>query len=155
MALNISAWSIRRPLPAVVLSIILLLLGWSSFMRLPVTRLPTADIPVISVIVSQFGAGPSELESQVTKYIEDSVSGVEGVRHIASQIIDGVSVTTTAIAPKQGSSAAPVVTGADGGVAGAHLDASLASAFRTSDWARTAPGRFTTECRSFWIAQTS
>jgi hydrophobe/amphiphile efflux-1 (HAE1) family protein len=94
MALNISAWSIRRPLPAVVLSIILLLLGWSSFMRLPVTRLPTADIPVISVIVSQFGAGPSELESQVTKYIEDSVSGVEGVRHIASQITDGVSVTT-------------------------------------------------------------
>jgi hydrophobe/amphiphile efflux-1 (HAE1) family protein len=94
MALNISAWSIRRPLPAIVLSIILLLLGWSSFMRLPVTRLPTADIPVISVIVSQFGAGPSELETQVTKYIEDSVSGVEGIRHIASQITDGVSITT-------------------------------------------------------------
>ncbi len=94
MALNISAWSIRQPLPSVVLSIILLLLGWSSFMKLPVTRLPAADIPVISVVVSQFGAGPSELESQVTKYVEDSVSGVEGVRHIASQITDGVSVTT-------------------------------------------------------------
>ncbi len=94
MALNISAWSIRRPLPSVVLSIILLLLGWVSFMRLPITRLPAADIPVISVVVSQFGAGPSELEAQVTKYIEDSVSGVEGVRHIASQITDGLSVTT-------------------------------------------------------------
>ena len=94
MALNISAWSIRQPLPSVVLSIILLLLGWSSFMKLPVTRLPAADIPVISVVVSQFGAGPSELESQVTKYVEDSVSGVEGVRHIASQITDGLSVTT-------------------------------------------------------------
>jgi multidrug efflux pump subunit AcrB len=94
MALNISAWSIRQPLPSVVLSIILLLLGWSSFMRLPVTRLPAADIPVISVVVSQFGAGPSELEVQVTKYIEDSVSGLEGVRHIASQVTDGLSVTT-------------------------------------------------------------
>jgi hydrophobe/amphiphile efflux-1 (HAE1) family protein len=94
MALNISAWSIRRPLPAVVLSIILLILGWVSFVKLPVTRLPAADIPVISVAVSQFGAGPSELEAQVTKYIEDSVSGVEGVRHIASQITDGLSVTT-------------------------------------------------------------
>jgi multidrug efflux pump subunit AcrB len=94
MAINISAWSIRQPLPSVVLSIILLLLGWSSFMKLPVTRLPAADIPVISVVVSQFGAGPSELESQVTKYVEDSVSGVEGVRHIASQITDGMSVTT-------------------------------------------------------------
>ncbi len=94
MALNISAWSIRQPLPSVVLSIILLLLGWASFMKLPITRLPAADIPVISVVVSQFGAGPSELEVQVTKYVEDSVSGVEGVRHIASQISDGMSVTT-------------------------------------------------------------
>ena len=77
-----------------VLSIILLLLGWVSFMRLPITRLPAADIPVISVVVSQSGAGPSELEAQVTKYIEDSVSGVEGVRHITSQISDGMSITT-------------------------------------------------------------
>jgi hydrophobe/amphiphile efflux-1 (HAE1) family protein len=94
MAVNISAWSIRRPLPSVVLSLTLLILGWASFMRLPVTRLPATDIPVISVIVTQFGAGPSELEVQVTKYIEDSVSGVDGVRHISSQITDGMSVTT-------------------------------------------------------------
>ena len=94
MALNISAWSIRRPLPAIVLSIILLLLGWVSFMRLPVTRLPAADIPVISVVVTQFGAGPSELEAQGTKFIEDSVSGVNGVQHIESKITDGVSVTS-------------------------------------------------------------
>src|SRR3954453_12096042 len=94
MAVNISAWSIRQPLPAIVLSVILLFLGWSSFMRLPVTRLPNADIPVISVVVSQFGSAPAELEAQVTKTIEDGVSGVEGVRHIASQITDGVSVTT-------------------------------------------------------------
>lgn len=94
MALNISAWSIRRPLPSIVLSIILLVLGWTSFARLPVTRLPNADIPVISVAVTQFGAAPAELESQVTKTIEDGVSGVEGVRHIASSISDGISVTT-------------------------------------------------------------
>jgi hydrophobe/amphiphile efflux-1 (HAE1) family protein len=94
MALNISAWSIRQPLPSIVMSIILLVLGWASFMKLPVTRLPSADIPVVSVIVTQFGAAPSELESQVTKTIEDAVSGVEGVRHISSSITDGVSVTT-------------------------------------------------------------
>jgi hydrophobe/amphiphile efflux-1 (HAE1) family protein len=94
MALNISAWSIRNPLPSVVFSIILLILGWVSFTKLAVTRLPSADIPVISVAVSQFGAAPAELESQVTKTIEDAVSGVEGVRHIASQITDGLSVTT-------------------------------------------------------------
>ena len=94
MALNISAWSIRNPLPSIVFSIILLVLGWVSFTKLAVTRLPNADIPVISVAVSQFGAAPSELESQVTKTIEDGVSGVEGVRHISSSITDGLSVTT-------------------------------------------------------------
>jgi len=94
MALNISAWSIRHPLPATVFSIILLVLGWLSFTKLAVTRLPNADIPVISVAVSQFGAAPAELESQVTKTIEDGVSGVEGVRHISSSITDGLSVTT-------------------------------------------------------------
>jgi hydrophobe/amphiphile efflux-1 (HAE1) family protein len=94
MALNISAWSIRNPLPSVVFSIILLILGWVSFTKLAVTRLPSADIPVISVAVSQFGAAPAELESQVTKTVEDAVSGVENVRHITSQITDGLSVTT-------------------------------------------------------------
>src|SRR5690242_13651450 len=94
MALNISAWSIRNPLPSIVFSIILLVLGWVSFTKLAVTRLPSADIPVISVAVAQFGAAPAELESQVTKVIEDGVSGVEGVRHISSSITDGLSVTT-------------------------------------------------------------
>jgi multidrug efflux pump subunit AcrB len=94
MALNISAWSIRNPLPSVVFSIILLIVGWMSFTNLAVTRLPSADIPVISVAVAQFGAAPAELEAQVTKTIEDGVSGVEGVRHIASSITDGLSVTT-------------------------------------------------------------
>jgi hydrophobe/amphiphile efflux-1 (HAE1) family protein len=94
MAINISAWSIRNPLPPVVFSIILMVLGWLSFTKLAVTHLPSADIPVISVAVAQFGAAPTELESQVTKIIEDGVSGVEGVRHITSQITDGLSVTT-------------------------------------------------------------
>src|SRR6201990_666558 len=94
MAMNISAWSIRNPLPSVVFSIILLVLGWISFTKLAVTRLPNADIPLISVAVSQFGAAPAELESQVAKTIEDGVSGVEGVRHIMSSITDGLSVTT-------------------------------------------------------------
>src|SRR4051812_41151243 len=80
MALNISAWSIRNPLPSIVFSIILLILGWVSFGKLAVTRLPSADIPVISVAVSQFGAAPAELESQVTKTVEDAVSGAAGAR---------------------------------------------------------------------------
>ncbi len=89
-----SSWAIRRPLPSILISVILLILGWLSFGKLPITRLPSADIPIISVVVAQFGAAPAELEAQVTKTIEDGVSGVEGVRHIASLVTDGVSVTT-------------------------------------------------------------
>ncbi|RVU14943.1 efflux RND transporter permease subunit [Methylobacterium oryzihabitans] len=94
MSLNVSSWAIRRPLPSILISLILLILGWTSFTKLPITRLPSADIPIISVAVAQFGAAPAELETQVTKTVEDGLSGVEGVRHISSTITDGISVTT-------------------------------------------------------------
>jgi len=94
MAVNISAWSIRQPLPSIVGAIVIMLLGWIAFNKLPITRLPNVDIPVVSVTIIQFGAAPAELESQVTKTIEDAVSGVAGVRHILSSITDGVSNTT-------------------------------------------------------------
>ena len=93
MALNVSAWSIRRPLPAIVVSAIFILLGAINFGALPITRLPNVDIPIVSVSVAQFGAAPSEMNDEVTKPIEDAVSGVEGVRHIISNITDGLSVT--------------------------------------------------------------
>lgn len=94
MALNVSAWSIRKPLPGIVLAVIIVLLGLQGFSKLPITRLPNVDLPIVSVVVTQFGAAPSELESQVTKEIEDAASGVEGVKHIDSSVSDGISVTT-------------------------------------------------------------
>ncbi|PWB66338.1 MAG: ABC transporter permease [Bradyrhizobiaceae bacterium] len=94
MAVNISAWSIRRPLPSIVMAAAILALGMLSFMNLPITRMPNVDAPVISVTVFQFGAAPAELESQVTKVIEDAVSSVAGAHHITSLITDGLSNTT-------------------------------------------------------------
>jgi multidrug efflux pump subunit AcrB len=94
MALNVSAWSIRYPTPAILFSLVMLLLGWVSFSKLPITRLPNADIPVISAVVVAFGTAPAELEPQVTRPIEDAVAGIEGVHNILSTITDGVSATT-------------------------------------------------------------
>ena len=94
MSFNISSWAIKRPLPSILVSLILLTLGWISFQRLPITRMPNADIPVITVVVTQFGSGPAEIEREVTRTIEDGLAGVEGVRHISSVINDGVSLTT-------------------------------------------------------------
>ncbi len=93
MAVNISAWSIRHPLTPIVVSGAIVALGFLSFGKLPITRMPNVDAPVISVVVTQFGAGPVELETKVTRYIEDAVSSIEGVRHINSTITDGVSAT--------------------------------------------------------------
>jgi multidrug efflux pump subunit AcrB len=94
MAYNFSAASIRRPVPALVLFTVLMLLGLSSFSKLPITRFPNIDVPVISVTITQSGAAPSELETQVTKKVEDAVAGIAGMKHIFSNVTDGMSNTT-------------------------------------------------------------
>ena len=93
MRLNISAWSIRKPIPALVLFAVLTLLGVYTFQNLSITRFPNIDVPVVSVTVTQSGASPSELESQVTKRVEDAVANITGVKHVVSTITDGSSST--------------------------------------------------------------
>ncbi|MGH6815084.1 MAG: efflux RND transporter permease subunit [Hyphomicrobiaceae bacterium] len=93
MNANISAWSIRRPVPALVLFLVLIVLGWFSFDKLPVTRFPNIDVPIVQVRVYQSGAAPSELETQVAKKIEDAVAGVTGVKHITSTVTEGSALT--------------------------------------------------------------
>ncbi len=94
MALNVSALSIRRPLPAIVFALVMLALGAVSFAKLPITLLPNVDPPIVSVVVTEFGATPSQLESQVTRKIEDAVASVAGIRHVTSSVSDGISATT-------------------------------------------------------------
>ncbi len=93
MNLNISAWSIRRPVPSLVLFMVLMTLGVLSFKALPVTRFPNIDVPVIQAQILQAGAAPAELETQVTKRVEDAIAGITGVKHISSTITEGVSQT--------------------------------------------------------------
>ena len=90
---NISAWSIRRPVPSLVLFMVLIALGYVSFGQLPITRFPNIDVPIVQVRVYQSGAAPSELEVQVTKKIEDAIAGVNGVKHQTSTVTEGSSVT--------------------------------------------------------------
>jgi hydrophobe/amphiphile efflux-1 (HAE1) family protein len=94
MQLNVSAWAIRKPIPSIVLFVVLLILGVFSFRQLPITRFPNIDIPIISITVTQAGAAPSELQNQVTKRVEDAVAGIAGVKHILSTMSEGVSTTT-------------------------------------------------------------
>lgn len=93
MALNVSAWSIRQPVLSIVLFVVLLALGWVSFSTLPITKFPNIDIPIIAITITESGAAPAELETQVTRKIEDAVSSVAGIKHVRSTVTDGSSVT--------------------------------------------------------------
>ena len=93
MNTNISAWSIRRPVPSLVLFMILIVIGSLSFGTLPITQFPNIDIPIVQVQITQAGSAPSELETQVTKKVEDAIAGVNGVKHQTTTITEGLSQT--------------------------------------------------------------
>lgn len=91
--MNFSAWSIRNPVAPLLAFFLLMLLGYQSFYALPITRFPNIDVPLVAVTVAQSGAAPVEMETQVTKEIEDAVAGITGVKNVISTVTDGVSTT--------------------------------------------------------------
>jgi hydrophobe/amphiphile efflux-1 (HAE1) family protein len=93
VALKISGASIRHPIPALVLFAVLLVLGIVSFRAIPITRAPNIDVPIVSVTITEEGAAPAELETQVTRKVEDAIASVSGVKHITSSVTDGTSTT--------------------------------------------------------------
>ncbi|MBT9247318.1 efflux RND transporter permease subunit [Gemmobacter fulvus] len=91
--MNFSAWAIRNPVAPILAFVLLMVLGWQSFNNLPITRFPNIDVPLVAVSVSQAGAAPAELETQVTKEVEDAVAGIAGVKNVTSTVSDGNSQT--------------------------------------------------------------
>ncbi len=90
---NISAWSIRNPVPPIVLFIALLIAGIYAFATMEITDNPDIDFPAANVVISQPGAAPSEMVNQVTQKVEAAVRGVEGVDEINSDVREGNSNT--------------------------------------------------------------
>ncbi len=82
--MNLSETSIRRPVFATVMSLLLILIGAVSVSRLQVREYPRIDEPVVNVTTRLTGASSEVIESQVTKVLEDSVAGIEGVDIITS-----------------------------------------------------------------------
>ena len=85
---------IRRPVLATVMSLMIVLLGAISFSRLSVREYPKIDTPVVSVRTVYTGASAQVIESQVTQPLEDSLSGIEGIRTIKSVSREEVSQIT-------------------------------------------------------------
>ena len=90
---NISAWSIRNPVPPIVLFIALLVLGIGSFLTMDVNDNPDIDFPAAQVFVTQPGAAPTEMETQITQRVEAAIRGINGVDEINSNVSEGSSST--------------------------------------------------------------
>ncbi len=92
--MNFVTWAIRNPTPVIVMFIALMIGGLISFKRLGVQDLPDIEFPTVTVSVGYPGVPPSQMESEVTRKIEDAVATVTGVQHIQSRVNVGSSTTT-------------------------------------------------------------
>lgn len=87
--MNVSAWSIRHPVPSLLLFALLTLLGLGSFRTLGIQNFPDIEVPVITVLATLEGAAPTQMETEIARKIEDSVASLGGVDHIRTTITDG------------------------------------------------------------------
>ena len=89
--MKLSDLSIKRPVLAVVMSLLLIVLGTMSFLRLTLRELPAIDPPIVSVQVDYPGASASVVETRITQTLEDALSGIEGINTIDSSSQNGAS----------------------------------------------------------------
>jgi len=88
--MNFSAWSIKNPIPAIMLFVLLSLGGLMSFTKMKVQDFPDIELPMVTVTAVLDGAAPAQLETEVARKLENSVSALQGVKHVYSNISDGV-----------------------------------------------------------------
>lgn len=81
--------SVKRPVFATVLSLLLVVVGLMSYLRLPLRELPNIDPPVVSIDTQYRGASAAVIDSRITKVLEDAISGIEGIKVIESSSQDG------------------------------------------------------------------
>jgi len=86
---NISAWAIRHPIFPLVLFMVLTFVGVVSFVRLPINLNPDVAFPMVQVSITQPGAAPTELETQVLQKVEGAIASVGNVRNITSRAFEG------------------------------------------------------------------
>ncbi|MGE5797912.1 MAG: efflux RND transporter permease subunit [Ignavibacteria bacterium] len=92
--MSLSSVSIRRPVLAIVMSIIIVVFGILSYTYLGVREYPAVDPPIITVSTAYIGANADVIESQITEPLEDQINGIAGIRSLTSVSRDGRSIIT-------------------------------------------------------------
>jgi multidrug efflux pump subunit AcrB len=88
--MNVSTWSIKNPIPAVMLFFMLTLMGLFGFQQMKIQNLPDVDLPTVTVTASLPGASPAQLENEVARKLENSIATLQSVKHITTKIQDGL-----------------------------------------------------------------
>ena len=91
--MNVSLWGIRNPVPATLIFGVLCLAGFVGLRQLPISQLPDLVIPEVTVTISLPGATPGQLETDVTRKVEDAVASVADIDKLSSTVSGGVSTT--------------------------------------------------------------
>ena len=94
MAINVSSYSIRTPIPAILLFILLTLVGLMGYRQMKVQQFPDIELPMIVVAASLPGAAPAQMETEVARKIENSVATLQGVKNIYTKVQDGSALVT-------------------------------------------------------------
>jgi multidrug efflux pump subunit AcrB len=92
--MNVSTWSIKNPIPALLLFVMLTLVGLLGFQRMKIQNFPDIDLPTVTVSAALPGASPAQLETEVARKIENAVATVQGVKHIYTKVQDGAATIT-------------------------------------------------------------
>ena len=87
--MNISAWSIRNPVPAILLFVMLTMVGLYGVKMINIQEMPDVNLPIILVSATLEGAAPEQLENEVARKLEDKLATVGGIDHMSSSITDG------------------------------------------------------------------
>ena len=98
--LNVSSWSIRNPIPAVMVFVLLTFGGVLAFNGMKVQNFPDIDLPTVTVTAALPGAAPAQLETDVARKIENSLATVQGLKHIYTKVQEGVVSVTANVAPR-------------------------------------------------------
>ena len=92
--MNVSAWSIRNPIPAVLAFVMLTFLGVMSFRAMKIQLFPDIDLPMITVTATLPGASPDQMEAEVARKIENALASAQGLKHLYAQVKDGTATVS-------------------------------------------------------------
>ncbi|WP_350562119.1 efflux RND transporter permease subunit [Psychrobacter sp. CAL346-MNA-CIBAN-0220] len=95
MNLNVSAYSIKNPLVAILLFVLLTMGGLFGFRQMKVQQFPDIDLPAVVVTVTLPGAAPSQLENDIAKKIENKLTSITGIKHIRTTLQTGAATIAT------------------------------------------------------------